>query len=154
MQKHDCHGCATSVRVSAQYRRHVHMKHIAFLKPANIQPDWERLDSFSGSRDRYTTHSPRYLKRSLFSGLGEQALNLHLQGMEGQRPKRIAILLGSKEYANSSLLRELRKLSYRGATKGSNKSSGPRWPYVLEPGRIHRVFPGACSGRASVCSDC
>lgn len=128
------------------------MKHIAFLKHANIQPDWERLDSFSGSRDRYTTHSPRYLKRSLFSGLGEQALNLHLQGMDGRTAAKadsnIAELQGIRQQQPVTRAREL---GYRGATKGSNKSSGPQWPYVLEPGRIHRAFPGACSGRASIC---
>lgn len=38
----------------------VRMKHIAFLKHANVKPDWDRLDSLSGSRDRHWTHYLRY----------------------------------------------------------------------------------------------
>ena len=60
--------------------RRVRITHIAFLKHANIQPDWERLDSFSGSKTRYKTRYARYLKRSLFSGLREWTLGCSSPG--------------------------------------------------------------------------
>ena len=142
MQKHDCHGCATSVRVSAQYRRHVHMKHIAFLKPANIQPDWERLDSFSGSRDRYTTHSPRYLKRSLFSGLREWTLGCSSPGDGKTAAKADRII------AELHLLRELRD---RGATKRSKLKFWSAMALCTRARSHPSCVSGCCSGRASVC---
>ena len=71
------------------------IEHIAFLKYANVQPDWERVDSLSGSRDRDQAHYLRYLKRPLFSGLKEWTLGLLLQGMEEQRPERIIFIIAA-----------------------------------------------------------
>jgi hypothetical protein len=51
-------------------------------------------------------------------------------GRTAARADDVAGLQGMRRQQPVTRVRELR---YRGATRGSNKSSGPRWPYVLEP---------------------